>query len=59
MSEEFEKDESLVPRFNSRAPKNLLAKDEMQNLAPINDMKVEDLTNEGTSQMYLACGRGA
>ena len=31
----------------------------MQNLAPINDMKVEDLTNEGTSQMYLACGRGA
>jgi splicing factor 3B subunit 3 len=22
-------------------------------------MKVEDLTNEGTSQMYLACGRGA
>ena len=31
----------------------------MQNLAPINDMRAEDLTNEGTSQMYLACGRGA
>ena len=22
-------------------------------------MKVEDLTNEGMSQIYLACGRGA
>ena len=58
-SEDFEKDGDLVPRFNSRKPKNLQAKDEMQNLAPINDMRVEDLTNEGTSQMYLACGRGA
>ena len=59
MSEDIEKDGTLVPRFNSRAPKNLQAKDEMQNLAPINDMKCEDLTNEGTSQMYVACGRGA
>jgi len=58
-SDEFDKDTALVPRFNSRKPLNLQAKDEMQNLAPIHDMKVEDLTNEGTSQMYLACGRGA
>jgi len=27
-------------------------------LAPINDMKVEDLTGEGNSQLYVACGRG-
>ena len=45
--------------FNPRVPVNLIAKDEMKNLAPIHDMRVEDLNNEGTSQMYLACGRGA
>jgi hypothetical protein len=29
------------------------------NLAPINDMKVEDLTGERSAQIYLACGKGA
>ena len=38
---------------------NLLAVDEFQNLAPINDMKIEDLIGEGRPQIYLACGRGA
>jgi splicing factor 3B subunit 3 len=58
-SEEFEKDPSLIPLFNPREPANLELRDEMQNYAPINDMKVDDLTNEGLAQIYLACGRGA
>jgi len=56
---DFEKDASLVPQFNPREPINLELRDELQNLAPINDMKVEDLTGEGMAQIYLACGRGA
>jgi splicing factor 3B subunit 3 len=58
-TEEFEKDPSLIPLFNPREPANLELRDELQNYAPINDMKVEDLTNEGLAQIYLACGRGA
>ena len=58
-SKDFDLDRRLVPRFNPRVPVNLIAKDEMKNLTPIHDMRVEDLNNEGTSQMYLACGRGA
>ena len=38
---------------------HLEAKDEVKNLAPIHDMRVDDLTGEGTPQIYLACGRGA
>ena len=38
---------------------HLDARDEIKNLAPINDMRVEDLTQENSSQIYLACGRGA
>lgn len=49
----------MIPLFNPREPINLELRNEMQNFAPINDMKVEDLTGEGTSQIYLACGRGA
>lgn len=49
----------MVPLFNPREPLNLEMRDELQNLAPINDMKVDDLTGEGTAQIYLACGRGA
>ena len=45
--------------FNPRDFINLQAVDEFQNLASINDMKVEDLTGEGNPQIYLACGRGA
>jgi splicing factor 3B subunit 3 len=48
-TEDFEKDPSLIPRFNPREPVNLELRDERQNFAPINDMKVEDLTGEGTS----------
>jgi splicing factor 3B subunit 3 len=36
-----------LPRFNPRELVNLELRDEMENLAPINDMKVDDLTNEG------------
>jgi len=49
---------SLV-RYNPRDLLNMQAVDEMQNLASINDMKVEDLTGEGNPQTYLASGRGA
>lgn len=36
-----------IPRFNPRPLKNLELRDEIQNIGPINDMRVEDLTNEG------------
>lgn len=45
-SETHAADLASVPRFNPRKVANLEAKDEMQNLAPINDMRVEDLANE-------------
>lgn len=44
---------------NPREAKNIQLQDEIQNLSSINDMKVEDLTNERQPQLYLACGRGA
>lgn len=56
---EMEADPSLISQFNAREAVNLELRDELQNFAPINDMKVEDLTNEGAAQIYLACGRGA
>jgi len=49
----------ILATFSPREPVNLEAKDELMNLAPINDMKVEDLTGERTAQIYLACGKGA
>lgn len=52
----------IVPKFNPRGGmglKNLEIIDEIRNLAPINDMKIEDLTGEGAPQIYLNCGRGA
>ena len=58
-SPHYQETPSAIPRFNPRKPHHLEAKDELKNLAPINDMKVEDLTNEGSPQMYLACGRGS
>lgn len=42
----YEQAPDTVPRFNPRTPIHLEAKDEIKNLAPINDMRVEDLTNE-------------
>ena len=45
--------------YNPRDYVNLQVVDEFQNLASINDMKVEDLIGEGSPQVYLACGRGA
>lgn len=44
--------------FQPRAPVNLLLIDEMDSLAPIVDMKVEDLAGEHTPQIYTLCGRG-
>lgn len=38
--------------------KNLAVLDEVQSLAPITDSFVEDITNEGTPQIYSLCGRG-
>ena len=41
--------------FNPRGDHlNLSPTDEFQNLAPINDMKIEDLTGEGSPQLYIA-----
>lgn len=37
-----------LPLFNPRRPQNLVAKDEIKSLAPIHDMRVEDLTGEGS-----------
>lgn len=45
--------------FNPRELTNLELVDELQNLASINDMKIDDLVGEGNPQMYMACGRGA
>ena len=36
-----------------------MAKDEIKNLAPIHDMRVDDLTGEGSPQIYLACGKSS
>ena len=38
--------------------KNLAVMDEIQSLAPITDTIVEDMTHEGTPQIYSLCGRG-
>ena len=46
---DFELNPVLIPSFNQRALQNLEIRDEIQNLGPINDMKVEDLTNEQQS----------
>ena len=41
--------------FNPRAdPLNLAPSDEFQNLASINDIKIEDLIGEGSPQIYIA-----
>ena len=42
--------------FNPRSSEmlNLSPTDEFQNLASINDMKIEDLIGEGTPQIYIA-----
>lgn len=49
-----EKKDKLVT-FNPRPdPINLSPTDEFQNLASINDMKIEDLVGEGTPQIYIA-----
>ena len=58
-STKFEAKSDLVPRFNPRALTHLELRDSIDNLGPINDMKVDDLTNEGANQIYMACGRGA
>ena len=53
------KRDSIV-KFNPRAdPINLSPTDEFQNLASINDLKIEDLVGEGVPQIYIAQGRGA
>ena len=44
--------------FTPRALKNLILVDEMESLSPIMHSFVGDLTNEDTSQLVLACGRG-
>lgn len=47
-----------VPIFKPHPLKNLLLFQDLQSLAPITDMKVVDLLDEGTPQFYCLCGRG-
>jgi len=44
--------------FTPRKLTNLDLEDEPSSLAPIIDMKVEDLAHEGNLQIYSLCGRG-
>jgi len=44
--------------FTPRKLTNLDLEDEPSSLAPIIDMKVEDLAHEGNLQIYALCGRG-
>jgi len=48
--------EDSWPTFELRPLKNLHLADEMESLAPILDMKVLDLANEGTPQIYASTG---
>jgi len=48
--------EDSWPCFELRPLKNLHLADEIENLGPILDFKVTDLANEGTPQIYTACG---
>lgn len=44
--------------FQPRALKNLAIIDEMDNLSPVIDMKIEDIAREETPQIYALCGKG-
>jgi splicing factor 3B subunit 3 len=44
--------------FRPRPLKNLALLDEMESLCPVTAMKVENLHNEDTKQVYALCGRG-
>jgi splicing factor 3B subunit 3 len=44
--------------FSPRALLNLVAMDDIENLAPITACKVADLANDDSPQLYAACGRG-
>ena len=45
--------------FTPRSLKNLILVDEIESLSPVMHSFIGDLTNEDTSQLILACGRGA
>ena len=49
----------FAPTFMPQVLRNLLMIDEMESLAPLCDMQVEDLCREETPQIYTACGRGS
>lgn len=38
--------------------KSLAVEDEIESMAPITDMMIEDIAREGTPQIYSLCGRG-
>lgn len=46
-------------RFNPRKLKNIIQCDEIYSLSCITDMMVEDLTNEGTPQIYSLVGKSS
>jgi len=51
-------DHSQLVKFCPRADhQNLEICDELQNLACITDMVVEDLVGQGSNQIYLTCGK--
>lgn len=55
---EVEESEVEIPTFRPRKLTNLAMIDQMESLAPVTDMKVADLANEDTPQIYTLCGRG-
>eukprot|EP00873_Tetraselmis_striata_P011542 jgi/Tetstr1/431806/TSEL_021301.t1 len=55
----METEEGFQPVFFSPRPlTNLLLIDELDSLSPVMDMKVENLLEEETPQIYALCGRG-
>ena len=49
----------IVVYFKPRPLRNLTLVDDIQNLSPIIDSKVLNLTDEDSPQIYTICGRGA
>jgi len=64
--EDDEQEFSSVERFHDgetyfyapRELKNIIMVDELESLSPVMACKVQDLANEDTPQLYVACGNG-
>ncbi|KAL1922827.1 uncharacterized protein VTP21DRAFT_9203 [Calcarisporiella thermophila] len=59
MSDDIQSSDLPSVFIHPRAPKNLYLVDERESLSPLLDLKVHNLTDEDTPQMYALCGRGS